>query len=363
MLRFSCPKCTQIIECPDTNAGKKVACPICKAQLQVPAVSAPARAEPKSKAPARSGRDTEPVDDLEEVTEAETPEPRRSRREEKEEEPLDVEPAHPSSRRRDEEPEDLEEEEEAPRKKKGKSEAKSRLGKRLKTYEPSTGSLIAGMVFAVLLMAAGLGFLAGSVIARNPGLIVVSIILIPLGLGLFFLWFHMLGLKVMVHDGGLVHANRNNERIIPWDDIEYVWQQITEHYTNGVYTGTTYVYSLQLYDGSRLKYTNNSLKNVQKLGEAILHETSQVLYPKAMTKFNKGKTVKFGSLGVSQDGLSYGSSLLDWKEIDGVRIKQGYVSVRKKGKWLNWCNIAVASIPNLYVFLSLVNQIVGIDNG
>jgi len=66
-------------------------------------------------------------------------------------------------------------------------------------------------------------------------------------------------------------------------------------------------------------------------------------------------------LGVSQEGLHYGKSLLEWDEITAVKIKAGYISVGKRGKWFNWCNIAASSIPNLLVFESLVNQIVGIE--
>jgi hypothetical protein len=367
MLRFTCPKCTQIIECPDTNAGKKVACPICKAQLKVPAATAPAKAparadsRPKPKpAPARD--EEEVVDELEEVAEA--PPARRSRKEEVEE-IEEVEPARPRSRKGEEEVEEIEEvegeeePEEEPRKK-GKSKARAKLGKKKKTYEPSTGMLIFGMVLCVIFMLAALLFMALAVI--NGGFLVAALVLAPLGIWGFIYCFNTLGLKVILHEGGLLQIKRNGELVIPWEDIEYVWQQITEHYTNGVYTGTTYVYTLQLYDGIKLKYTNNMFSNVQKLGEAILHETSQTLYPKALARFNKGKTVDFGTLGVSRDGLSYGSSTLSWREIEAVKIKQGYISVRKRGKWLNWCNIAVASIPNLYVFLSLVNQIVGIDD-
>jgi len=358
-LRFTCPKCTQIIECPDTNAGKKVACPICKSQLRVPAIPSGIKATPRSSpAPSRPARKKEEaLDELEEVPEASA-----RRGSPREEEPLDVVPVR-SSRRRDEEILDVEaaepEEEEGSGKKR---KATTRLGKDLKTYNGSTGANIILIGVCGLLALGGLVFIPIGILGKEPGFIIGSLVMIPLGIFGCVAGYYQLGFKVIVHEGGLLQVRRTGERIIPWDDIQCVWEQITEHYTNGIYTGTSYVYTLRLYDGTRLKYTNSGLNNVQKLGETILHETSQVLYPRALKTYNKGKTVDFGKLGISEDGLSYGSSLLAWDEIEAVRIKQGYIHVRKRDKWLNWCNIPFSSIPNPRVFISLVNQIVGIDD-
>jgi hypothetical protein len=342
-LRFTCPKCTQIIECPDTNAGKKVACPICKAQLRVPAIPSGIKATPRSSsAPSRPA----PLDELEEV----------------EEEPLDVLPVR--SPRRDEEILDVEAAEPEVEEGTGKKrKATARLGKELKTYSGSTAGNIILMIVCGLLALGGLVFIPLGIIGKEPGFIIGSVLMIPLGIIGCVAAYYQLGFKVIVHEGGLLQVRRTGERVIPWEDIECVWQQITEHYTNGIYTGTTYTYNLRLRDGSRLKYSNYTVNNVKKLGEIILHETSQVLYPKAMKAYNKGKTVDFGKLGISEDGLSYGSSLLTWDEIEAVRIKKGYIHVRKRDKWLNWCNIPFSTVPNPLVFISLVNQIVGIDDG
>ena len=101
---------------------------------------------------------------------------------------------------------------------------------------------------------------------------------------------------------------------------------------------------------------------MEKLGKEIMEKTSELILPQAIRRYDKGKVVDFGKVGVSKKGLHYGLSLLKWKEITGVQLKAGYVSVRKRGKWLNWCNIAVSAIPNPFVFLALVNQIVGVDD-
>jgi hypothetical protein len=37
------------------------------------------------------------------------------------------------------------------------------------------------------------------------------------------------------------------------------------------------------------------------------------------------------------------------------------VRIRKAGKWLSWSKVQAREIPNLYVFLTLVDQIIGVN--
>jgi len=84
------------------------------------------------------------------------------------------------------------------------------------------------------------------------------------------------------------------------------------------------------------------------------------VYPKLMARYDKGKVADFGTLGISKEGLHYGDSVLEWDEIDAVKTQQGFISVSKRGKWFNWCNIAASQVPNLWVFLSMVDQVKGL---
>ena len=196
----------------------------------------------------------------------------------------------------------------------------------------------------------------------TDGGVALTMFMVPAGVGgaLWCYWF--LSLKVVLHQGGIVHSHFRKRRIIPWEDIESVKQAIIDHYMNGAFTKTTYHYTLVLEDGTRLIYTNYRLQNIEKLGKKIMDQTTKVILPWAKRVYNKGKVVHFGSLGVSQDGLHYGSSLLEWEDIKGVKLKDGYILVSKRGKWMKWCTISASSIPNLQVFLTMVNQIVGLDD-
>ena len=41
---------------------------------------------------------------------------------------------------------------------------------------------------------------------------------------------------------------------------------------------------------------------------------------------------------------------------------RGYIAVVcKRGKWLSWKNVPVAKVPNFFVFLALVDSIIGVN--
>jgi hypothetical protein len=339
MIRFACPKCHEMNEHSNQEAGQVVACTSCQKKLRVPALK-----KGKS-APARSDPEEAPLEKTTGVSELVPP------RKAKKEAP---------ARLRDSE-EEQEEESERPPKKRLKPSAV--LGRRKATFEPRR-ELLKVLVVVFIITGAG-GLLCFILALAGPladGGIALAMFMLPTGIGGAWWCLSMLTLKVVLHEGGLAHTHYGKERLIPWDEIRTVKQDINEIYRDGVYQTTTYLYTLELNDGTRIKYSNYRLQKVEKLGSAIMDQTSQVIFPRAMKQFEKGKVVDFGPLGVSRDGLHYGSSLLEWEDVEGVKIHEGYITMRKRGKWLRWCNIAASSIPNLLVFLSLVNQTVGVDD-
>jgi hypothetical protein len=312
MIRFECPKCQAANRVADDQAGQMIACSECNRKVRVPGEAA--------------------VEELEEVSETRV-----------------------KSKAVDEE--------DRPRKKKKRKDADG-LGKRRKTFEPNKGYLILGLVGSGILCIVGvMGCLLSLVGIADGAGVALGVLLTPMGICGVLWCVNFLSLKVQLYEYGIVHLHNGRKRVIPWEEILSVKQAITEIYHNGSYSGTNYHYTLELEDGTRLVYTNYRLQNVEKLGEAIIEKTSDLLLQQAREDYQRGKLVEFGPLGVSEDGLHSGNSLLDWRDITGVKIKEGYISVSKRGKWFNWCNVAASSIPNLSVFLELVNEIVRIDAG
>jgi hypothetical protein len=245
-----------------------------------------------------------------------------------------------------------------------------------KDQSGKTFSLIAGIV--CLVIAAGIVFFAlndtsGSSRRRSSSDDNVGAAVVGGGLFGFFALLAFLNWNgkrtpgsVMLTEQGVAYMQGEGANAkattARWDEVNGITQAITKHYRNGVYTGTTYLYTLFLTGGRKMTF-NNSIANVEMLGEALQNEVSRRAMPIAAAAYNSGQPVNFGPLTVSRDGLTQGKKTLAWGEIEGVQIQNGYIAVKKQGGWFNWANVPAASVVNLYVFLNLVNQIVGIKPG
>ncbi len=233
-------------------------------------------------------------------------------------------------------------------------------------YKPGTRSQLLGTIFGVLLTVgggiAGLYGLLHPKMANDDrmGMTVIGGICFLVGLIAIEAMVRLIGLRVTVDANGLTHIQNGRTTSMRWDDISTVWQSITKRYTNGIYTGTTYLYTVQANDGKKLKLTN-SLNRVEKLGNTIQNEVSKRHFPRALETYNSGGTVSFGNLTLNRMGLTRGSDTLAWSEIQGVQMQKGYMEIKKQGKWLRWAKIPVSSIPNLFVFLTLMDRIIGIN--
>jgi len=352
MIRFACPKCDQVLEASDGSSGKVVSCSNCGQQMRIPAAPDP---------PAQPDRDE---DDLPVLEDVETGASRRAGR--RKDRSLGRGSDNPFGKLDDDEYLDN-----APA---GRTKGRRQNLKKLReclppeaeklgpmrsihdgpTVMPILGMIVFGGIALVGLLCFPFAFFVSNIAPAIP-----AVFALPLGTLGFLRCFWNLGQKVITFEKGFVQINRGKFLVVSWKDVDYVWQAVVDRKVNGINKGTSYTYTIKLRDGIQTTF-NNTLGNIKRLGQILMHESSQAIYPRAMKAYNKGKTVNFGSLGVSQDGLHYSGSMLEWDEIDAVEIKEGYLSVSKSGKWFNWCNIAASAVPNIYVFTSMVNQIVGI---
>jgi hypothetical protein len=166
-------------------------------------------------------------------------------------------------------------------------------------------------------------------------------------------------LAVQVFTDGLIYTRNGQQQVIPWDSVTNVWQQVTKHYTNGVYTGTTHVYTIERADGFKV-VCNDGLENVESLGNSIQQEITRRLLPKAIEAYNAGAVLPFGKLNISKQGIGNGKEVVPWPEVKGVKLQKGYVTVNRVGKWLSWTSTTVAQTPNFFIFLTLVDTIIGV---
>ena len=138
---------------------------------------------------------------------------------------------------------------------------------------------------------------------------------------------------------------------------------ITRHYTNGIYTGTTHVYTLYNRQDQRV-VLSDSLARVEELAKLIDQGIFPNLYEIAADKYNTGQTLSFGPVAISKAGIAVGKKTIAWSEVKEVSIHLGFLRVsRKEGGWFSGARASAGTIPNLRVLLAIIQQVVGLKAG
>ncbi|HEU4412574.1 MAG TPA: DUF6585 family protein [Polyangiaceae bacterium] len=228
------------------------------------------------------------------------------------------------------------------------------------------GSLIFGiLLLAGAASAVGFGLLSVALSLSSRygpdfgGLVTSLVIGLPLALLGGFLLFNAWRswpLAAALFEKGVGYRDRKGARPVAFADVTSVWQAITRRYVNGVYAGTTHVYRAQTRAGETLVF-DDRLRDVEKLGEALVKASAAALLPGALRAFEAGERVPFGPLALDRAGLHSGGKSLPWAEVKAVKIERGLISVDRDGKWFAWTRATVPQIPNFYVLVALLDRL------
>jgi hypothetical protein len=168
---------------------------------------------------------------------------------------------------------------------------------------------------------------------------------------------------VAVYEKGFAVRDRKGVKSWRWEDVVSLTSAVTRHYTNGVYTGTTHVYTLYNRQNERL-VLNDVFTKIEEVAKNIEQSIFPLLYGRAADQYNAGQTLVFGPVAVSKGGIMIGKKTYPWQEVKEVSIHQGILKVSKKdGGWFSGASATAASIPNLRVLLTIINQVVGLKAG
>lgn len=167
-------------------------------------------------------------------------------------------------------------------------------------------------------------------------------------------------LVIRTFANGFTYSDHTGHKLFHWDNITAVKMGIVNNRKARV---NSYTFTIQDNTGQNFTFTqtDTTLEGLKQLSDTIQNEVTHRLLPQTYQKFQAGGTVEFGLLQVSQAGLGNGKETIPWAEVEEVKLNNGTITVRKAGKWLNWSQVTVGGTPNIYVFLSLVDQLVGVN--
>jgi hypothetical protein len=218
-------------------------------------------------------------------------------------------------------------------------------------------------IFAVIFVALGLASLLGVLravlagrVRESGGLVFIALILSVLGVWFVLRVRRVFSVRVMVSPQGLEYAERGKSSSFTWDDVVAVRENIYTLYYFFISAGTYHHYSLRLRDGHRFTF-DDTFGHAEGLGDTVQQQVTGHLLPIALAQYKAGEEISFGKLTLSATGVRYGTRTLGWVEIDNIDMVDGFVFIYKLGCRRVWAVVPVARIPNVYVFLSMLQQI------
>ncbi len=201
------------------------------------------------------------------------------------------------------------------------------------------------------------------VISSLTGPLILALVFFTIGL--IATWSAYAGSKkaAVLYSEGIAYRDRKGLRTWRWSDIAAINAAVTKHYTNGIYTGTTHVYTFTNKNGECFTI-NDAIHDVEKLAGNIRQNIFPLLYQGNADAYNNGQPCTFGPVVIVKSGIQIGKKQYAWDEVEQVGMRSGVLSVKKKdGGWFSGASATAASIPNLEVLLSMIDQIVGIKTG
>lgn len=220
-------------------------------------------------------------------------------------------------------------------------------------------------IAVAFLFAVGLGMLAVVILDSSSAslstlitVVIVSVLFLAIPIWVVVDALRSRDIRVYVCPGGLLYLHGGKTEAMRWDQVESFWRKIVKTSSYGIQTGTTHRYTLRRSDGATFTF-NDNIGNVEALGNTIAEETARMLWPRYIAAYQAGQTLAFGKISLNQQGVNNGKEWLPWHQVREIRINRGYLSFKKEGDKQGRVILA-AEIPNLDVFLALVN---GIQSG
>ncbi len=186
--------------------------------------------------------------------------------------------------------------------------ATHRLGRFRTSYKPRT--LPRGLFWSAVFILLGLFFFIGSFLVLGTGTFFPPFLigLVLLGIGLLPSIVHFLNRSWQVYlcKEGLISTRKGQTDVIRWDEVKNVQ----------VNPGVSY--TLHRTDGKIFKF-DDTLRDIENLGEIIVKDTTRYLLPQALTTGgggNQGGSDPLSNASDLRSTLAHLGVVLDWGESD-----------------------------------------------
>lgn len=219
-----------------------------------------------------------------------------------------------------------------------------------------------GLLALGMLLCAGGGWIGQTL--SLEGLLADAVAYISLGIFLGFfggaVMFIALALNtkrtsIYLYTQGLILTSKSGPEVYRWDQIGGLRDKIVKRKVR-TYRVTAHSYSIRRFDGQQAVLSDH-IPRMKELWPIITQEVNAVLWPRIQSLYQQGKTISFGSLTISQQGISTSKDRLPWDQVKSCTIANGRVVVEKQGQHVRWADIAADEFTNFLLLDRLIKHI------
>ncbi len=167
--------------------------------------------------------------------------------------------------------------------------------------------------------------------------------------------------RIQVHAHGLAIEQAGQVVRMRWEELSTLYFDVYAVRENVMKANILRLWSTH---GQMISLDNSgNLAQIEELGNIIARHMRDTLMPDLLSRFNRGETLYFGELTLSQRGIGNGHEVVPWLQVESVRRDRTLVDVQDARGWHHWRNIKSADTPNLFLFWSILDQVMDQRSG
>lgn len=150
-----------------------------------------------------------------------------------------------------------------------------------------------------------------------------------------------------------------------WSDVVLFRQEIVQKNRNAPSYKITHAYQFTLADARVLAIRCHGehaplravvYSGLEHFAAVVDPLVTSAQIPGAEESLRNGGKVACGVFDVDRQGIHRRSKFLPWTELEAIRIANGYIAVKQRGKFLKWASHTVAAVENRSLFLAIARS-------
>jgi hypothetical protein len=200
----------------------------------------------------------------------------------------------------------------------------------------------------------------------HPALIWISIGVVGASVGLWI----VLGKTVLtINDFGLRRESVFGQEEIAWNQIAETRYRVTpiNVYAHFGLLGALLAMSsksanaqlsleLTSTDGKKLKITS-AIRDASEAIGLVLARVMPPMVQSVKAKLQRGETVQFGGIGLSAVTVTWKKNSIPVSQITKAELLRSNLQIRREGKWLAAISVRSDKVPNVLVFLEVLESL------